>query len=152
MRVAIQASASGSNGLGRAAPIASGVLISEPTRRQATDDLCPPGRLAQNCAMNFQASGGMKALRPSSPVEVPSSTLRGPDPLVVDLVQILLDLLRAPSAGSAGISTSCGGAALDPRSRARRFRPVVASSLGHESFSTTVESYAKPEANQTGAR
>jgi integrase len=29
---------------------------------------------------------------------------------------------------------------------------VVASSLGHESFSTTVESYAKPEANQTGAR
>ena len=45
--------------------------------RQATDDLCPPGRLAQNCAMNFQASGGMKAFEPSSPVEVPSSTLDG---------------------------------------------------------------------------
>jgi hypothetical protein len=29
---------------------------------------------------------------------------------------------------------------------------VVASSLGHESFSATVESHAKPEANQTDAR
>ena len=27
--------------------------------------------------MNFQASGGMKAFRPSSPVEFPSSTLDG---------------------------------------------------------------------------
>jgi len=35
------------------------------------------GRCAQNCAMNCQASGGMKALRPSSPVLVPSSTLDG---------------------------------------------------------------------------
>jgi len=28
----------------------------------------------QNCEMNFHASGGTKAFKPSSPVEVPSST------------------------------------------------------------------------------
>jgi hypothetical protein len=47
--------------------------IAAPTRRR----LGLPGRLAQNCDMNFQASGGMKAFRPSSPLEVPSSTLDG---------------------------------------------------------------------------
>ena len=45
---------------------------SEETRRQAI--ACGPEWLAQNCEMNFQASGGTKAFRPSSPVEFPSST------------------------------------------------------------------------------
>lgn len=50
-------------------------LISEPTRRQAIARR--PDGLLQNCAMNFQASGGTKAFRPSSPVEVPSFTADG---------------------------------------------------------------------------
>jgi hypothetical protein len=33
--------------------------------------------IAQNCEMNFQASGGMKAFKPSSAVEFPSSMLDG---------------------------------------------------------------------------
>ena len=49
--------------------------------------------------------------------------------------------------GAGGDGARDAGAALDPRARARRhLHTSVASSLGHESFSTTVESYAKPEA------
>ncbi len=44
---------------------------------EAPSDGLPASWLIQNCAMKFQASGGMKAFRPSSPVEVPSSTLAG---------------------------------------------------------------------------
>jgi hypothetical protein len=44
---------------------------------EAPSDGLPAGWMTQNCEMNAQASGGMKAFRPSSPDEVPSSTLDG---------------------------------------------------------------------------
>jgi len=50
---------------------------SSSSRRGAKRGVSRTGLPTQNCEMNFQASGGMKAFSPSSPLEEPSSTADG---------------------------------------------------------------------------
>lgn len=59
---------------GKAATYSPDALIQYPSRWANTTTTKVRD---QNCEMNFQAMGGMKAFEPSSPTWVPSSTLDG---------------------------------------------------------------------------